>query len=131
MNFSAPSVCVETERVTAQKADELLEADPLASSHLIFEELRRRGIGRALFGCSLGRKELTEEDVDSVVMPVLDELNFLIYLIENRKNRRQRSTGFSPPTTGNDLICSCFTPKYLSPIQLDSLKRHANLPGRL
>ncbi|MCA1568673.1 MAG: hypothetical protein LC803_24105 [Acidobacteria bacterium] len=70
----------ETERVAVDKADELLEADPLDSTHLFFEELRR--IGRALR--EIAPEELTEEDVDRV-MPVLDELSAVLYQIEKRQ----------------------------------------------
>jgi hypothetical protein len=57
-----------------------LEADPLNSTHLFFEELRR--IGRALR--EIEPEDLTEEDVDSV-MPALDQLSTALYQIEKRK----------------------------------------------
>lgn len=79
--LSEPSL-VETERAAVEKADELLEADPLDSTHLFFEELRR--IGRALR--EIGPEDLSEEDVDSV-MPVLDQLSTVLYQIEKRKER--------------------------------------------
>jgi hypothetical protein len=79
-----PSV-VETEMVAVEKADELLEADPLDSTHLFFEELRR--IGRALR--EIEPEDLTEEDVDSV-MPVLDQLSAVLYQIEERKKRQRQ-----------------------------------------
>ena len=79
--LSEPSL-VETERAAVEKADELLEADPLNSTHLFFEELRR--IGRALR--EIEPEDLTEEDVDSV-MPVLDQLSTVLYQIEKRKER--------------------------------------------
>lgn len=82
--LSVPSP-VETERVAVQKADELLEADPLDSTHLFFEELRR--IGRALR--EIRPEDLTEEDVGSV-MPVLDELSAVLYQIEKRKKRQKQ-----------------------------------------
>jgi hypothetical protein len=76
---------VETEMVAVGKADELLEADPLDSTHLFFEELRR--IGRALR--EIEPEDLTEEDVDSV-MPVLDHLGAVLYQIEERKKRQKQ-----------------------------------------
>ncbi len=76
---------VETERVAVDKADELLEADPLDSSHLFFEELRR--IGRALR--EIAPEDLTEEDVDRV-MPVLDDLSAVLYQIEKRKEKQKQ-----------------------------------------
>jgi hypothetical protein len=77
--LSEPSV-FETEITAVEKADELLEADPLNSTHLFFEELRR--IGRALR--EIEPEDLTEEDVDSV-MPALDQLSTALYQIEKRK----------------------------------------------
>lgn len=82
--LSEPSI-IETERVAVEKADELLESDPLDSSHLFFEELRR--IGRALR--KIGPEDLTETDMDAV-MPVLDELSAVLYQIEERKNRQKQ-----------------------------------------
>jgi hypothetical protein len=82
--LSEPSV-FETEIKAVEKADELLEADPLDSSHLFFEELRR--IGRALR--EIEPEDLTEEDVDSV-MPALDQLSAVLYQIEKRKERRKQ-----------------------------------------
>jgi hypothetical protein len=76
---------VETERAAVEKADELLEANPLDSTHLFFEELRR--IGRALR--EIQPEDLTEEDVDSV-MPVLDQLSAVLYQIEKRKERQKQ-----------------------------------------
>jgi hypothetical protein len=82
--LSEPST-VETEMVAVVKADELLEADPLDSTHLFFEELRR--IGRALR--EIEPEQLTEEDVNAV-MPVLDELSAMLYQIEKRKERQKQ-----------------------------------------
>jgi hypothetical protein len=82
--LSEPSP-IETERAAVEKADELLEADPLDSTHLFFEELRR--IGRALREIKL--EDLTEEDVDAV-MPVLDQLSTVLYQIEKRKERKNQ-----------------------------------------
>jgi len=76
---------IETERAAVEKSDELLEADPLDSTHLFFEELRR--IGRALR--EIEPEDLTEEDVDSV-MPVLDQLSTVLYQIEERKIRQRQ-----------------------------------------
>jgi hypothetical protein len=82
--LSEPSVA-ETEIVAVGKADELLESDPLDSTHLFFEELRR--IGRALR--EIEPEDLTEEDVD-LVMPVLDQLSAVLYQIEERKKRQRQ-----------------------------------------
>jgi hypothetical protein len=82
--LSEPST-IETERVAVGKADELLESDPLDSTHLFFEELRR--IGRALR--EIEPEDLTETDMDAV-MPVLDELSAVLYQIEERKNRQKQ-----------------------------------------
>jgi hypothetical protein len=81
--LSEPSP-METERAAVVKSDELLEADPLDSTHLFFEELRR--IGRALR--EIEPEELTEEDMDSV-MPVLDQLSSVLHQIEERKKRKR------------------------------------------
>ena len=81
--MSEPSQ-IETERVAVEKSDGLLEADPLDSTHLFFEELRR--IGRALR--EIESEDLTEEDMDSV-MPVLDLLSSVLYQIVERKNRQR------------------------------------------
>jgi hypothetical protein len=82
--LSEPST-IETEMVAVEKADELLEADPLDSTHLFFEELRR--IGRALR--EIEPEDLTETDMDAV-MPVLDELGAVLYQIEKRKERQKQ-----------------------------------------
>jgi hypothetical protein len=82
--LSEPSL-LETERAALEKADELLEADPLDSTHLFFEELRR--ISRALR--EIKPEDLTEEDVDSV-MPALDQLSTILYQIEKRKARKDQ-----------------------------------------
>lgn len=75
---------VRTEMAAVEKADELLEADPLDSSHLFFEELRR--IGRALREMRL--EELTNEDVDEL-MPAVDQVSVALMQIERRRLRRQ------------------------------------------
>ena len=82
--LSEPS-SIETERAAVEKSDKLLEADPLDSTHLFFEELRR--IGRALR--EIESENLTEEDVDSV-MPLLDQLSTVLYQIEERKKRQRQ-----------------------------------------
>lgn len=74
----------ETEMMALAKADELLEADPLDSTHLFFEELRR--IGRALRG--IEPEDLTESDMEAV-MPLLDHLSAVLYRIEERKKRQK------------------------------------------
>jgi hypothetical protein len=82
--LSEPST-VETEILAVEKADELLEADPLDSTHLFFEELRR--IGRALR--EIEPEDVAEEDMDSV-MPVLDQLSAVLYQIMERKKRQRQ-----------------------------------------
>ncbi len=74
----------ETEALAVVKSDELLEADPLDSTHLFFEELRR--IGRALR--EMRTEELTDEDVDEL-MPAVDQVSIALLRIEGRKQRRQ------------------------------------------
>jgi hypothetical protein len=71
----------EVEAAAVLKADVLLEADPLDSTHLFYEELRR--IGRALR--EVRPEDLTGEDLDALI-PVLDELGAVLSQIE-RKNR--------------------------------------------
>jgi hypothetical protein len=75
----------ETEALAVGKADELLEADPLDSTHLFFEELRR--IGRALREMRL--EELVEEDLNEL-MPAVDQVSTALMQIERRRQRRQR-----------------------------------------
>jgi phosphoenolpyruvate carboxylase len=75
---------VQTEIAAVVKADELLEADPLDSSHLFFEELRR--IGRALR--EVNPEELTDEDVDEL-LPAVDQVSVALMQIERRRQRRQ------------------------------------------
>jgi hypothetical protein len=75
---------VETEMAAVEKADELLEADPLDSSHLFFEELRR--IGRALR--EMMPEQLIDEDVDEL-MPAVDQVSVALMQIERRRQRQQ------------------------------------------
>jgi phosphoenolpyruvate carboxylase len=75
---------VETEMAAVEKADELLEADPLDSSHFFFEELRR--IGRALR--EMKPEELIDEDVDEL-MPAVDQVSVALMQIERRRQRRR------------------------------------------
>ena len=72
----------ETETVAVAKADELLEADPLDSTHLFFEELRR--IGRALR--EIRPEELTDEDVETL-MPAVDAVSEALLQIERRRQK--------------------------------------------
>lgn len=74
----------ETEAVAVAKADELLEADPLDSGHLFFEELRR--IGRALR--EIRPEELADEDVEEL-MPAVDQVSLALLQIERRRQKRQ------------------------------------------
>ena len=84
---------VETEMAAVGKADELLEADPLDSSHIFFEELRR--IGRALR--EMKPEELTDDDVDELT-PTVDQVSVALMQIERRRLRRRegvKRSGFS------------------------------------
>lgn len=74
----------ETEVLAVAKADELLEADPLDSSHLFFEELRR--IARALR--EIRPEELTDQDVDEL-MPAVDQVSIALFQMERRRQKRQ------------------------------------------
>lgn len=80
---SREPAAAEVEAAAVLKADVLLEADPLDSTHLFYEELRR--IGRALR--EVRPEDLTGEDLDALI-PVLDELGAVLSQIE-RKNRRK------------------------------------------
>ncbi len=73
---------VQTEMVAVEKADELLEADPLDASHLFFEELRM--ISRALR--EIGPEEVTDEDL-SEIMPAVDQITLTLQKIARRKER--------------------------------------------
>ncbi len=73
-----------TEMVALEKADELLEADPLDSSHLFFEELRM--IGRALREIAPG--DVTDEDMGEI-MPGVDQITLALQKIKRRKEREQ------------------------------------------
>lgn len=75
---------VQTEIAAVEKADELLEADPLDASHLFFEELRM--IGRALREVSPG--EVTDEDL-SEIMPAVDQITLTLQRIVRRREREQ------------------------------------------
>jgi hypothetical protein len=74
----------ETEVMAVEKADELLEADPLDASHLFFEELRM--ISRALR--EIGPEEVTDEDL-SEIMPAVDQITLTLQKIARRKEREQ------------------------------------------
>lgn len=74
----------EIDAMAVVKADELLEADPLDSSHLFFEELRR--IGRALR--EIRPEELADEDVEEL-MPAVDQVSIALLHLERRRQRRQ------------------------------------------
>jgi uncharacterized membrane protein YgaE (UPF0421/DUF939 family) len=82
--LSEPS-SVETEMAAIEKADELLESDPLDSTHLFFEELRR--IGRGIREVEAG--DLTEEDLDSL-MPLLDQLGAVLHRIDRRWRQKHQ-----------------------------------------
>lgn len=74
----------ETEVLAVEKADELLEADPLDASHLFFEELRM--ISRALR--EVGPEEVTDEDITEI-MPAVDQITLTLQKIARRKEREQ------------------------------------------
>jgi hypothetical protein len=82
--MSEPS-SVETEMTAIEKADELLESDPLDSTHLFFEELRR--IGRVIREIEPG--DIAEEDMDNV-MPVFDQLSAVLYQLQEKKKRQRQ-----------------------------------------
>jgi hypothetical protein len=73
-----------TERVAVEKADELLEADPLDASHLFFEELRM--IGRALR--EIEPAEITDEDLEEI-MPAVDQITLTLQKIVRRREREK------------------------------------------
>lgn len=73
---------VQTEMAGVVKADELLEADPLDSSHLFFEELRM--IGRALR--EVEPSEVTDEDL-AEIMPAVDQITLTLQRIVRRRER--------------------------------------------
>lgn len=75
---------VRTEMAAVEKADELLEADPLDASHLFFEELRM--IGRALR--EVGPEEVTEEDL-AEIMPAVDQITLTLQRVVRRRGRGQ------------------------------------------
>jgi hypothetical protein len=75
---------VQTEIAAVEKADELLEADPLDASHLFFEELRM--ISRALR--EIAPEEVTDDDL-SEIMPAVDQITLTLQKIARRKDREQ------------------------------------------
>jgi hypothetical protein len=74
----------ETEVMAVEKADELLETDPLDASHLFFEELRM--ISRALR--EIGPAEVTDDDLEEI-MPAVDQITLTLQKIARRKEREQ------------------------------------------
>jgi hypothetical protein len=74
----------ETEVMAVEKADELLETDPLDASHIFFEELRM--ISRALR--EIGPAEVTDDDL-SEIMPAVDQITLTLQKIARRKEREQ------------------------------------------
>jgi hypothetical protein len=72
----------ETEVLAVEKADELLEADPLDASHLFFEELRM--LSRALR--EIAPEEVTDDDL-SEIMPAVDQITLTLQKIARRKER--------------------------------------------
>jgi hypothetical protein len=82
---SREPAAAEVEAAAVLKADVLLEVDPLDSTHLFYEELRR--IGRALR--EVRPEDLTGEDLDALI-PVLDELGAVLSQIERRNRRKDQ-----------------------------------------
>ncbi|MBA3242043.1 MAG: hypothetical protein H0T60_12520 [Acidobacteria bacterium] len=78
---------VRAEMEAVVKADELLEADPLDSSHLFFEELRM--IGRALR--EVRPEEITDEDL-AEIMPAVDQITLALQRIMRRRERAKKLT---------------------------------------
>jgi phosphoenolpyruvate carboxylase len=83
---SREPAAAEVEAAAVLKADVLLEVDPLDSTHLFYEELRR--IGRALR--EVRPEDLTGEDLDALI-PVLDELGTVLSQIERRNRRKDQN----------------------------------------
>lgn len=75
----------QAEMAAVGKADELLEADPLDSSHLFFEELRM--IGRALR--EVAPEEVTDEDL-AEIMPAVDQITLTLQRIVRRRERANK-----------------------------------------
>lgn len=75
---------VQAEVAGVEKADELLEADPVDASHLFFEELRM--IGRALR--EVRPEEMTDEDL-AEIMPAADQITLTLQKIMRRREREQ------------------------------------------
>lgn len=75
---------LQTEIVAVEKADELLEADPLNASHLFFEEMRM--IWRALR--EVAPEEVTDEDL-SEIMPAIDQITLTVQRITRRREKVQ------------------------------------------
>jgi hypothetical protein len=82
---SREPAAAEVEAAAVLKADVLLEVDPLDSTHLFYEELRR--IGRALR--EVRPEDLTGEDLDALIS-VLDELGAVLSQIERRNRRKDQ-----------------------------------------
>jgi hypothetical protein len=74
-----------TEAVAIEKVDELLNIDPLDSTHLFYEELRR--IGRAIR--EVAPEDLTAEDLDKLML-ALDQLGMILSHVEQRKQQHQQ-----------------------------------------
>ena len=76
-----------TEIEAVEKVDELLQLDPLDSTHLFFEELRR--IGRAMR--EVQPADLSDEML-AAFLPVIDQLSALPNNIEQKRQRREQQT---------------------------------------
>lgn len=74
-----------TEVVAVERVDELLEMNPLDSTHLFYEELRR--ISRAIR--EVQPEELTDKVLDDL-MPVLDQLSAILHSIEIRRSKTEQ-----------------------------------------
>ena len=76
-----------TEIEAVEKVGELLQLDPLDSTHLFFEELR--GIGRAMR--EVQPADLSDEML-AALLPVLDQLSALLHNIEQKRLRHEQQT---------------------------------------
>lgn len=70
--------------LAVEKADELLEVDPIDASHLFFEELRL--ISRPLR--EIRPEEVTDADLGEIMLAV-DQITLTLQKIARRKEREQ------------------------------------------
>lgn len=96
---------IHTEIAAVEKADELLEADPVDSGHLFFEELRR--IGRALR--EMKPEELTDEDIDVFASSRSGDHRFDANREKKAKaeKRAEKAQDLGVLATEETLVCAC------------------------